>query len=167
MLNYDVLSKQPAVFRCFSGIEVHEFDALNLKIKERYGDFEQKRLSRGDRKRAVGAGHPFKLPLASRLLMLLMYYRLYVSSNLLSYLFDLSQTSVLKDIRKLEPLVSEVLPLPKKQYDRALCVIYKKCRLRENSKIGEACWNVDAEEGLSLLKEAISCLCESSFSQFV
>jgi len=119
MLNYDVLSKQPAVFKCFSGLEVHEFDALNLKIEERYGAFEQKRLSRGDRKRAVGAGHPFKLPLTNRLLMLLMYYRLYVSSNLLSYLFDLSQTSVLKDIRKLEPLVSEVLPLPKKQYGRA------------------------------------------------
>ena len=31
------------------------------------------------------------------------------------YLFDLSQTNVLKDIRKLEPLVREVLPLPQKQ----------------------------------------------------
>jgi hypothetical protein len=31
------------------------------------------------------------------------------------YLFDLSQTNVLKDIRNLEPLVREVLPLPQKQ----------------------------------------------------
>ena len=53
------------------GLEVHEFDALSLKIKERYSAFEQKWLSRGDRKRAVGAGHPFKLPLTSRLLILL------------------------------------------------------------------------------------------------
>jgi len=118
MLNYDVLSKNSAVFRSFSGMEVPEFDALNLKVKEKYDGYEEKRLSRADRKRRVGAGHPFKLPLTDRLLMLLMYYRLYVSSNLLAYLFDLSQTSVLKSIRKLEPLVSEVLPLPRKQYDK-------------------------------------------------
>ena len=40
------------------------------------------------------------------------------SSNLAAYLFDLSQTNVLKDSRKLEPLVSEVLPLPKKQHEK-------------------------------------------------
>jgi len=118
MLNYDVLSKKPSVFRYFSGLELHEFNALNLKIKERYTDFEQKRLSRADRKRRVGAGHPFKLPLTDRLLMLLVYYHLYVSSTLAAYLFDLSQTNVLKNIRKLEPLVSQVLPLPKKQHKK-------------------------------------------------
>jgi len=89
-----------------------------LKIKERYNAFEQKRLFRADRKRKIGAGHPFKLSLTDRFLMLLVYYHLYVSSTLTSYLFDLSQTNVLKDIRQLEPLVSEVLPLPKKQHEK-------------------------------------------------
>ena len=115
MLKYDVLSKKPSVFRYFSGLELHEFDALNSKIEERHSAFEQKRLYRADRTRGVGAGHPFKLSLPDRLLMLLVYYHLYVSSTLAAYLFDLSQTNVLKNIRKLEPLVSEVLPLPKKQ----------------------------------------------------
>jgi hypothetical protein len=41
---------------------------------------------------------------------------MYTSSTLLGYLFCVSQTSVLKNIRKLEPLVSQVLPLPKKEY---------------------------------------------------
>src|SRR3989337_3879517 len=118
MLNYDVLSKKPSVFRYFSGLEVPEFDALNLKIKGRYAAFEQKRLARVDRKRAVGAGHPFKLSLTDRLLMLLVYYHMYPSSTLLGYLFNLSQTSVLKAIRKLETMVSEILPLPKKQQDK-------------------------------------------------
>jgi hypothetical protein len=119
MLNYGVLSKKPLIFKSFSGLKVSEFDALNSKVKEKYDAFEQKRLSRGNRKRNVGAGHPFKLPLTDRLLMLLMYYRLYVSSNLLAFLFELGQTNVLKDIRMLEPLVSEVLPLPKKQQEKA------------------------------------------------
>jgi len=118
MLNYDVLSKKPSVLRYFSGLELQEFEALNLKIKERYTAFEQKRLFRADRKRKIGAGHPFKLSLTDRFLMLLVYYHLYVSSTLASYLFDLSQTNVLKDIRQLEPLVSEVLPLPKKQHEK-------------------------------------------------
>lgn len=118
MLNYIVLSKKPSVFRYFSGLELHEFDALNSKIKERYTDFEQKRLFRADRTRRVGAGHPFKLQLPDRLLMLLVYYHLYVSSTLAAYLFDLSQTNVLKNIRKLEPLVSQALPLPKKQHEK-------------------------------------------------
>ena len=116
MLKYDVLSKKPSVFRYFSGLELQEFDALNSKIKERYAAYEQKRLYRADRTRGVGAGHPFKLSLPDRLLMLLVYYHLYVSSTLAAYLFDLSQTNVLKNIRKLEPLVSEVLPLPKEHH---------------------------------------------------
>ena len=118
MLNYGGLSKKPLIFRSFSGLEVPEFDALYAKIEEAYPAFEQKRLYRSDRKRRVGAGRPFKNPLNDRLLMLLMYYRLYVTSTLLAFLFDLGQTNVLKDIRMLEPLVSEVLPLPKKLHQK-------------------------------------------------
>ena len=118
MLNYALLSKKPSIFKNFTGLEVPEFDALNSKIKEKYDAYEQKRLAREDRKRGIGAGHPFKLSLTDRILMLLMYYHLYPSSTLLGYLIDLSQTNVLKDIRNLEPLVSEVLPLPKKQQEK-------------------------------------------------
>ena len=78
MLNYDGLSKKPLIFRSFSGLEVHEFNALYSKIEGTYAAFEEKRLFRGDRKRKIGAGHPFKLNLQDRLLMLLVYYRLYV-----------------------------------------------------------------------------------------
>ena len=118
MLNFSTLSKKPAYFRNFSGVELTEFNTLNQTIKEKYTAYEEKRLTRKDRKRAFGAGHPFKLSLTDRVLMLLVYYHMYPSSTLLGYLFDLSQTSVLKTIRKLEPIVSEVLPLPKKQQDK-------------------------------------------------
>jgi hypothetical protein len=118
MLNYSALSKNPSHFRNFSGLEVSEFNTLNNQITTRYPAFEEKRLQRNDRKRAVGAGHPFVLSLTDRLLMLLIYYHMYPSSTLLGYLFGLSQTSVLKSIKKLEPLVSEALPLPKKEYDK-------------------------------------------------
>ena len=98
---------------------MQEFDALHSKIRESHASYEEKRLHREDRKRRIGAGHPFKLPLKDRLLMLLMYHRLYTTSTLLGFLFDLGQSNVLKNIRMLEPLVSEVLPLPKKLHRRA------------------------------------------------
>jgi hypothetical protein len=118
MLNFSTLSKNPPHFRNFSGLTVQEFEALNLKIEEKYTAYEQKRLQRENRKRAIGAGHPYSLILKDRLLILLIYYHMYTSSTLLGYLFCVSQTSVLKNIRKLEPLVSEVLPLPKLEYGK-------------------------------------------------
>jgi hypothetical protein len=68
MLNYSVLSKNSQNFRNFSGLTVQEFESLTLKIEEKYTAYEQKRLQREDRKRAIGAGHPYNLPLTDRLL---------------------------------------------------------------------------------------------------
>ncbi len=86
-------------------------------MESRYEEFEQKRLSRTERKRSIGAGRPFEHLLKDRLLMLLVYHRLYVTSILVGYLFDLDQTNVLRDIRRLEPLVKDCVPLPKKIYE--------------------------------------------------
>jgi len=118
LLNYDALSKKPVFFQNITGLKIPEFDALFSKIAEKYPEFEQKRLSRPDRKRATGAGHPFSLNLKDRVLMILTYYHVYISSNLMAWLFDLSQSNVLKDIRKLEPLMSDVLPLPNKEHQK-------------------------------------------------
>ena len=107
------------IFKSFTGLEVQEFDALHSKIQESHASYEEKQLHREDRKRRIRADHPFKLPLKDRLLMLLMYHHLYTTSTLLGFLFDLGQSNVLKNIRMLEPLVSEVLPLPRKLHRRA------------------------------------------------
>jgi hypothetical protein len=121
MLSYVRLSKSPSIFRSFTGLEVNEFDSLYSKVDRVYDSSEERRLSSSSRKearkRGIGAGHPFKLPLRDRLLMLLVYYRTYISSTLAGYLFDLGQTNVLKDIRMLEPAVKECIPLPEKVHE--------------------------------------------------
>ena len=119
MLSYEELSKRPETFRSFAGLEVSEFDSIYAEVEPRYEEYERKRLSRGDRKNDIGAGHPFKLSLRDRLLMLLVYYRTYITSTLAGFLFDLDQSNVLKDIRMLEPLVKECIPIPKKVYEGA------------------------------------------------
>ena len=117
MLNYEKLSKKASIFKTFTGLEVSEFDALHSKLEAVNPDFEEKRLTRTNRKNKAGAGHPYKLNLKNRFLLLLLYYRLYVSSTLIGFLLDLGQTNVLKDIRALEPAAQAILPLPKKIHD--------------------------------------------------
>jgi hypothetical protein len=119
MFNYTVLSRNPSIFRSFTGLETREFDNLYTKIEENYAAHQERRLHREDRHRRIGAGHPFKLPLRERLLMLLMYHRLYTTSTLLGYIFNLGQSNVLKNIRMFEPLVAQTLPLPSKLHERA------------------------------------------------
>jgi len=119
MLSYERLSRKPKIFRSFTGLDVSEFDSVCEEMESRYYDYEKKRLERKERERDVGAGRPFKLSLEDRLLMLLVYYRLYVSSTLTGFLFDLDHSNVLRDIRYIEPLVKECIPIPKKVYERS------------------------------------------------
>lgn len=117
--SYNRLSMRPEMFKSFTGLEVSGFDSLRSKIESRYQEHERRRLSRGDRKRNFGAGRPFKLSLEDRLLMLLMYYRTYVTSILIGLIFNIDQSNVLKDIRMLEPLVKECILLPQKLHGMA------------------------------------------------
>lgn len=120
MLNYVRLSKKPSLFKSFTGLEVAEFGAIYKEIESQYEEYERKRLSRRKRReRDVGAGHPFKLELIDRFLMLLVYYRLYITYTLAEFLFDLNQSNVCRDIHILEPLVKRCIPLPKKIYNMA------------------------------------------------
>ncbi len=95
--------KKPTLFRSLTGLEIKEFDTIYNKINTNYKECEKQRLNKENRKHQIGAGHPFKLSLQDRLLMFLIYYRLYITSTLTGFLFDLDQSNVLKDIRKLEP----------------------------------------------------------------
>jgi hypothetical protein len=47
----------------------------------------------------MGAGKPFKLDVKNRFLMLLVYYRLYITYTLAGFLFDLDQVNICKDIQ--------------------------------------------------------------------
>jgi hypothetical protein len=99
----------PSTFRSFTGLDVPEFDSVYAEVESKYDEKE----------RRADGGHPFKLTLRNRLLMLLIYYRLYVTSRLVSFLFDLDHSNVLRDMRMLEPVVREILPIPQKLHDRA------------------------------------------------
>jgi hypothetical protein len=120
LLSYDGLSKKPLLFKSFTGVTVQEFDNIhNNDILKKYHKHELKRLSnrKENRKRKIGAvGRDFKLNLKDRFLMLLVYYRLYITYTLASFLFDLNPSNICRDIQKIEQLVRKCLPIPQKTY---------------------------------------------------
>jgi hypothetical protein len=118
LFSYDRLSKKPILFKSFTGLTVQEFDNIyDKEIVKKYGKHEIKRLSkRKVRKRDIGAGRPFRLDLENRFLMLLVYYRLYITYTLAGFLFDLDQSSICRDIQKIEGLVRQCIPIPQKIY---------------------------------------------------
>ena len=64
----------------------------------------------------MGAGRPFKLDVKNRFIMLLVYYRLYITYTLTGFLFNLDQSNICRDIPKIELLIRNCLPIPQKIY---------------------------------------------------
>lgn len=114
MLNYTKLSKKPRAFKRFTGFTIEEYNKIYQTIASKYHKFENKRLNRKDRKRAIGGGRKFDLELNDRFLMFIIYYRLYLTYFLLGFLFDIDQSNVYRNIKYLEPLVKTTIPIPQK-----------------------------------------------------
>jgi hypothetical protein len=116
MLTVARLRKQPRHFKSFTGMSPAQFDTLLCTLTPLYETRERARKSRPTRRRAIGGGHPFTLELPERLLMTLMYLRLYTTESLLSYLFDLHESSVNRERnQRMLPVLLEVLPVPMRE----------------------------------------------------
>ncbi|MFL6327260.1 MAG: transposase family protein [Nitrososphaeraceae archaeon] len=97
MMSYAKLCKKPLLFRSFTGLTISEFDSIYGEIESKYEEHEKRRYLSNKRKRVrdMGAGsRPFKLNVRERFLMLLVYYRLYITYTLSGFLFDLDQSNV-------------------------------------------------------------------------
>ena len=117
MLSYERLSRKPRLFKSFTGLSVKQFDDIYKEIESKYEKYEIKRLSsRRNRERDIGGGRRFKLVIKDRVIMVLVYYRLYITYTLMEFLFGLDQSNVYRDIQKIEGLIRLCLPIPQKLY---------------------------------------------------
>ena len=117
MLSYERLSRKPRLFKSFTGLSVKQFDDIYKEIESKYEKYEIKRLSsRRNRERDIGGGRRFKLVVKDRVILVLVYYRLYITYTLTGFLFDLDQSNVCRDIEKIERLIRSCLPIPQKLY---------------------------------------------------
>ncbi len=114
MLGAERLRKRPRHFHNFSGLSVDQFDTLVAAVAEAQSEQQANNDLRQakQRQRAPGGGRLPKLDLEDQVLVVLIYYRLYITQLLLGYLFDLDDSNVSRLIRRLQPLLADVLPVP-------------------------------------------------------
>lgn len=111
------LKKNPFAFRRLTGITVEKFDVVLAQLQPRYETWNTKRLSHPQRRRKIGGGTPFTLPLEDRLLMLLLYYRTYVTHVFLGFLFGVDDSTVSRNINPLQPLLAGIFRIPERRID--------------------------------------------------
>lgn len=111
-MKLSALRKHPKSFLRLTGLTVEKFDSLLEQLLPIFEQAERKRLSRPDRKRAIGAGPKYQLTLGEALVVVLMYYRLYVTHALLGVLFDVSESTISRRIGQIEPLLAQIFRIP-------------------------------------------------------
>jgi hypothetical protein len=119
MSHSDRLKRIPDTFRQLTGITPDAFDHLLAKLLPRYQQAEQRRKDRPGRRRRPGAGRKHTLSLADRLLMLLIYYRTYVSHAFLGFLFGIDDSAVCRNINPLQPLLAGIFRIPERRVELA------------------------------------------------
>lgn len=113
MITLAKLRRKPRHFHAFTGLSVAEFDTLLEHVTPTYEARELTKRQRPERQGAQDSGRPFRLGLAERVLMGLMYLRLYVRQSLLGYLFDLDESNISRELHtRLLPVLLDVLPVP-------------------------------------------------------
>src|SRR3954447_14485730 len=98
MSHTDRLRRSPNAFRQLTGITPAAFDRLLTQLTPRHEQAEARRKGRPGRRRKPGAGRKHKLPLADRLLMLLIYYRTYTAHASLGFLLGADDSAVGRNI---------------------------------------------------------------------
>ena len=106
------LREDPDWIPLLMGLPAECFWELIATAEQAYPNYEQHRHERPDRKRGVGGGRKYDLPLVIRIAVVLSYLRSHVTQALVAKLFGASQWDVSRDLRRLMPLLKQVLPCP-------------------------------------------------------
>ena len=119
MLTYEKAIRSPKMFKALTGMSPRQFDSLYEDVEKLHGAARRTRLSSKPRARGIGAGRPTALGLKEQLIMLLSYYRTYMTQNVEGLLFGTGQATVSRTITDLEPTVRRCIPIPQKIYAAA------------------------------------------------
>ena len=109
------LKRSPRNFRLLTGVTPEKFDALLAELAPLYEREQARRRGRPGRRRKPGGGRKHVLELGDRLLMLLMYYRTYVTHAFLGFLFSVRDSTVGRNINPLQPLLAGIFRIPERR----------------------------------------------------
>jgi hypothetical protein len=131
ILRREHLGKYPSVFRSMTGLTVEAFDRLLPELLQAFHADRRRRLDRPGRRRAVGGGDDFDLPVADQFLLAVVWLRQYPTQECLGYLFGTSDSTALRAVRRCLPVLEAAgkdsmrLPDPGKGKRRDLPALLK------------------------------------------
>ena len=106
MLRYRQFQRHPRALLCLTGLKPLLFQRLCQRLEPLWQEAERQRKQRPDRRRAIGAGHPYRLPsLADKLLLFLTLCRQGLTYQFAGILFGMDTSNVRRLFLRLAPLV--------------------------------------------------------------
>lgn len=109
-LSYRILAKKPFIFSRLTGVTLNEFSTIVQQVRPLW----EKAVE--SKKQCAGRRSPLTT-LEDKLVVLLMYYRTYMTHEFLGYLFNLHNSNISRLFKRLEPLVAQRISIKK---DRSL-----------------------------------------------
>jgi len=117
MSHHERLKRSPEAFRSLTGLTPAAFDTLLAQVEPAWHAAQRRRRERPGRERKPGAGPKHALGVGDQLLMLLIYYRTYVSHVFLAFLFGIDDSTVCRNLRALEPLLAGLFRIPERKVE--------------------------------------------------
>ncbi len=130
------LQNKPTLFLSITGMRLERFESLMPEFEQVYDEMETQRKScvvktGEERQRQVGGGAQFSTALQERLLMLLLYYRLYLTQELMTLLFDVdNKATISRAIAQVRPVFEAVLPVPERARKTVVALAEKETERR-------------------------------------
>ena len=109
MTVYEKLSRRPASFRNLTGLSLDEFEALCDQVVDDIERYDQTQLERPGRQRAVGAGRKYQHDGRNRLLMAMIWLRVYPTYEVLGFIFDLHKSNISRNLKGVLAVLREQL----------------------------------------------------------
>jgi hypothetical protein len=141
MTLYRKLSRNPKQFLTVTGMNLHQFQSLLPQFTQAFEQQERKRKAvvvktKAVRQRGAGGGSRFAHELADQMLMLLIYYRLYLTQEFLTLLFKHQhKSSISRNISSMRALFEGILPTYQQAKGKVLSLA-KKEQERRGKRIG-------------------------------
>jgi hypothetical protein len=109
MTVYEKLRRRPAVFRNLTGLSLDEFETLYQQLVDAIERYDETRLERHERQRAVGAGRRYAHDARDRLLMAMIWLRIYPTYEVLGFIFDLDKSNICRNLKGVLTVLREQL----------------------------------------------------------
>lgn len=99
MTVYEKLRRRRASFRNLTGVSLEEFEVLYQQVVDDIERYDETRLEQRERQRAVGAGRRYQHDARNRLLMALIWLRIYPTYEVLGFIFDLDKSNISRNLK--------------------------------------------------------------------